>query len=96
MSQSDALQRAAERLDLAVDQLETFLRQAFAQAEDGVSLAALREQVKFLTEERDRLIRDLDAEKNRVRRLAAANDEVSGRLDAVMVTLKDLMPVTPR
>ncbi len=96
MSQSDALQRAAERLDLAVDQLETFLRQAFAQAEDGVSLATLREQVKFLTEERDRLIRDLDAEKNRVRRLAAANDEVSGRLDAVMVTLKDLMPVTPR
>jgi hypothetical protein len=96
MSQTDALQRAAERLDVAVDQLETFLRQAFAQAEDGLSLAALREQVKFLTEERDRLLRDLDAEKSRARRLAAANEEVSGRLAAVMVTLKDLMPVTPR
>ena len=96
MSQSDALERAAERLDLAVDQLETFLRQAFAEAEDGVSLAALREQVQFLTEERDRLLRELDAEKNRGRRLAAANEEVSGRLTAVMITLKDLMPVAPR
>jgi len=96
MGQSDALQRAAERLNVAVDQLETFLRQAFAEAEDGVSLASLREQVKFLTEERDRLLRDLDAEKSRVHRLAAANEEVSGRLAAVMVTLKDLMPVTPR
>ena len=26
------------------------------------------------------------------RRLAAANEEVSGRLEAVMMTLKDLMP----
>jgi Domain of unknown function (DUF4164) len=96
MSQSDALERAAERLDLAVDQLETFLRQAFAEAEDGVSLAALREQVQFLTEERDRLLRELDVEKNRARRLAAANEEVSGRLTAVMITLKDLMPAAPR
>jgi hypothetical protein len=96
MSQSDALERAAERLDLAVDQLETFLRQAFAEAEDGVSLAALREQVQFLTEERDRLLRELDAEKNRAHRLAAANEEVSGRLTAVMITLKDLMPAAPR
>jgi uncharacterized protein DUF4164 len=96
MGQSDALQRAAERLDVAVDQLETFLRQAFAEAEDGLSLAALREQVKFLTEERDQLLSDLDAEKSRARRLAAANEEVSGRLAAVMVTLKDLMPVNPR
>lgn len=96
MSQSDALERAAERLDAAVDQLETFLGQAFAEAEDGVSLAALRQQVRFLTEERDRLLRDLDAERGRVRRLATANEEVSGRLAAVMVTLKDLMPANPR
>jgi uncharacterized protein DUF4164 len=81
---------------LAVDQLETFLRQAFAEAEDGVSLAALREQVQFLTEERDRLLRELDAEKNRVRRLSAANEEVSDRLAAVMITLKDLMPAAAR
>jgi hypothetical protein len=96
MSQSDALKRAAARLDLAVDQLETFLRQAFAEAEDGVSLAALREQVRFLTEDRDRLLRELEAERARVRGLSAANEEVSGRLEAVIVTLKDLMPANPR
>ena len=95
MGQSDAVQQAAERLDSAVDQLETFVRQVFAEAEDGVSLTALREQVRFLTDERDRLLHDLDTEKNRVRRLAAANEEVSGRLEAVMMTLKDLMPAAP-
>ncbi len=30
-----------------------------------------------------------------MRRLKAANEEVSGRLEAVMVTLKDLMPAVP-
>ena len=95
MSQPDALQQATERLDSAVDQLETFLRQVFSEAHDGMSVAELREQVRFLTEERDRLLLDLDAEKNRVRRLKAANEEVSGRLEAVMVTLKDLMPAVP-
>jgi hypothetical protein len=95
MSQPDALQQATERLDTAVDQLESFLRQVFADAEDGVSVAALTEQIRFLTEERDRLLRDLDAEKNRVRRLKTANKEVSDRLEAVMVTLKDLMPAVP-
>ena len=95
MSQPDALQQATERLDSAVDQLEIFLRQVFAEAEDGVSVAELREQVRFLSEERDRLLRDLDAEKNRVRRLKTANEEVSDRLEAVMETLKDLMPAVP-
>jgi chromosome segregation ATPase len=92
MGQSDALQQATERLDAAADQLETFLRGVFADVEGGVSIAELRNQVRFLSEERDRLLADLDAERNRVRRLKAANEEVSARLEAVMVTLKDLMP----
>jgi DNA-binding transcriptional regulator YbjK len=95
MSQPDALQRATERLDSAVDQFEAFLRQVFADAEDGATVAALREQVRFLTEERDRLLLDLDAERSRVRRLKTANEEVSDRLEAVMETLKDLMPAVP-
>ncbi len=95
MSQPDALQQATERLDAATGQLEASLCQIFAKAEDGVSVAELREQVRFLSEERDRLLSDLDNERNRVRRLRAANDEVSGRLEAVMVTLKDLMPAVP-
>ena len=95
MGQSDALQQATERLDAAADQLETYLRGVFADAEGGVSIVELRNQVRFLSEERDRLLADLDAERNRVRRLKAANEEVSGRLEAVMVTLKDLMPAVP-
>jgi len=95
MSQPDALQQATERLDTAVDQLESFLRQVFTEADEGVSVAALKDQIRFLTEERDRLLSDLDAERNRARRLKAVNEEVSGRLEAVMVTLKDLMPAVP-
>jgi chromosome segregation ATPase len=95
MGQSDALQRATERLDAAADQLETFLSGVFADAEGGVSIAELRDQVRFLSQERERLLADLDAERNRVRRLKAANEEVSGRLEAVMATLKDLMPAVP-
>ena len=95
MSQPDALQQASDRLDAAVDQLESFLRQVFSEGDEAVSVAALKEQVRFLSEERDRLLSDLDAERNRSRRLKAANEEVAGRLEAVMVTLKDLMPAVP-
>ncbi len=48
-----------------------------------------------MTEERDQLLADLEAERRRVRRLKAANDEVSVRLEAVMGTLKDMMPAMP-
>ncbi|MGH6864643.1 MAG: DUF4164 family protein [Methyloceanibacter sp.] len=95
MTQTDALHQAARRLDVALDELERFLQQVFAESDEGVSVAVLREQVRFLSEERDQLLRELDAERNRVRRLKAANDEVSERLDAVTTTLKDMMPAVP-
>ncbi len=95
MIQPDALQQAAERLDVALDDLEGFFRDIFADGEGGATIAELREQIRSLTEERERLRLDLDAEKNRVRRLKAANDEVSGRLETVMMTLKDMMPAVP-
>jgi chromosome segregation ATPase len=90
MHQTDALQR----LDAAVDELESHLQQVFAEG-DGEGSLALKEQVRFLTEERDQLLADLDAERSRVRRLKAANDEVSGRLEAMMGTIKDMMPAMP-
>jgi hypothetical protein len=95
MSQRDALEQAAERLDAAVDELESFLSSVFVEGEGGVSVATLKEQVRFLTEERDRLLVELDAEKSRVRRLVDANDEVSERLETVMGTLKEMMPAVP-
>jgi len=95
MSQPDALQQATKRLDAAVDELEIFLGSVFVEGEGGVSIATLKEQVRFLTEERDRLLVELDAEKSRVRRLMDANDEVSERLETVMGTLKEIMPAVP-
>jgi chromosome segregation ATPase len=91
MNQPDALQR----LDAALDELESHLQQVFAESDGDVSLAALKEQVRFLTEERDQLLDDLEAERSRVRRLKAANDEVSDRLETVMGTLKDMTPAVP-
>jgi hypothetical protein len=95
MSQPDALQQATQRLDAAVDELEIFLGSVFVEGEGGVSIATLKEQVRFLAEERDRLLVELDAEKSRVRRLMDANDEVSERLETVMGTLKEIMPAVP-
>jgi len=95
MSQPDALQQATQRLDAAVDELEIFLGSVFVEGDGGVSIATLKEQVRFLTEERYRLLVELDAEKSRVRRLMDANDEVSERLETVMGTLKEMMPAVP-
>lgn len=95
MSQPDALQQAAQRFDAAMDQLESRLQKVFAEGKGDASLAALKEEIRFLTEERDQLLIDLEAERNRVRRLKAANDEVSDRLETVMGTLKQMMPAMP-
>lgn len=95
MTEPDAMQQATERLDAALDELEGFLQQILADSEGDKSVASLQEQLRKLTKERDRLRLDLDAERNRVRRLKAANEEVSGRLEAVMVTLKHMMPAVP-
>jgi hypothetical protein len=95
MTDPDALQQATERLDAAVYELEGFLQHILAEGKGGETVASLKGKVRSLTEERDRLRIDLDAEKTRVRRLKVANDEVSGRLEAVMVTLKDMMPAVP-
>ena len=82
------------RLDAALDELESRLKHAFA--DDGdVSITALKEKLGFLKEERDQLLAELEAERDHVRRLKAANDEVSGRLEAMMGTLKDMMPAMP-
>lgn len=90
MNQIDALQR----FDTALSVLEGHLKQVLT--DDGeASVPVLKEQIRFLIEERDQLLDDLEAERLRIRRLKAANDEVSGRLEVVMGTLKDMMPAMP-
>jgi len=95
MTQPKALQQAAERLDAAVDGLDSRVQRVFADSGGNASVAALKEEIRFLTDERDQLLIDLEAERSRVRRLKAANDEVSGRLDTVLGTIKDMMPAMP-
>jgi hypothetical protein len=94
MEEPKALQQATKRLDSAVDELEGRLQRVFADGKGDASAGVLNEQIRFLTDERDQLLVDLEAERSRVRRLKAANDEVSGRLEAMTGTLKDLMPVS--
>jgi chromosome segregation ATPase len=89
MSQSDAVQQAATRLDAAVEGLAKSLNEFL---EDIQSVASLKEQLRTLTNERDRLLTELEDERGRTRRLEAANDEVSDRLEALTGTLKTMTP----
>ena len=89
MAESDALQQATARLGAAVDGLENVLGPLIDEED---SVATLKQKLRFLTDERDRLLSELDAERSRARRLEAANDEVSGRLEAVMGTLREMAP----
>mgnify|MGYP005852120619 CR=1 FL=1 len=96
MTQADALQEAVARFGASIDTLERSLARLL---EDRAAAAKLKEQLRALLDERnrlqserDRLASELDAERARVRRLEDANDEVSGRLEAVMGTLKEMIP----
>lgn len=91
LDHSDSLQRFDAALDALEGHLKRVLADDSAEAERA-ALAALQEQVRALTAERDQLLADLEAERARVRRLKEANDEVSGRLEGVMGTLKDMAP----
>ena len=96
MTQTDALQKALVRFGAAVDSLERFLGQLF---EDRDQAVKLKEQLRALTDERnrlaaerDRLAAELDHERGRARRLEDANSDVSGRLEVVMGTLREMAP----
>ena len=83
------------RFDAALEVLEGHLARVLANDRNAVQSAEileLRDQVKFLTDERDQLLSDLEAERARIQRLKGANEEVSERLDAVMRALKDIAP----
>jgi chromosome segregation ATPase len=92
MAESDALQRETARLSAAVDALENFVGPLFDEKD---SIANLKQKLRSVENERDGLLAELDAERSRASRLEAANDEVSGRLDAVMGSLRNLAPAGP-
>ena len=95
MDQTGKIQdEALLRFDAALGELEGHLTAIFAK-DSGENPAVLKERITVLTEERDQLVAELEAERARVRRLKAANEEVCGRLDVVMGTLKDMVPAMP-
>jgi chromosome segregation ATPase len=89
MADSDALQQAAARLSAAVEALDKIVEPLLGEED---SMASLKQRLHSLTDERDRLRRELDAERDRAKRLQAANDEVSSRLEVVMGRLRDMAP----
>lgn len=87
------------RFEAALTTLETHLARVFSGNEEArpqeAALAAMQEQIRFLTEERDQLLADLETEHARVRRLKAANEDVCGRLETMTGTLKNMIPAIP-
>lgn len=92
MTQADALRQAVARFGASIETLERSLTQLL---EDQGTAARLKEELRALQIERDRLAQELNAERLRAQRLEVANEEVSGRLEAVMGTLKDVMSAKP-
>jgi chromosome segregation ATPase len=90
MAESDALQQATARLGAALDALENFLAPLFS---DEDSVANLKQRLHQLSDERDRLLIELEAERSRAQRLEVANDEVSGRLEAVTGRLRGIAAI---
>ena len=75
---------AIERLSDALDSLEKTAETRSVPADPG-------EEMQRMSEDRAKLARDLDAEKERGDRLAQVNSEVSKRLVGVMETVRHVL-----
>ena len=78
MSQSDALNEATSRLEKALENIEKTVAD---QRHASLTAESMQEQIESLNA-------TLSSERERARRLAEANDEVSGRLDSMIDSVK--------
>lgn len=92
LSRTDNINEATKRLDAALDALETLIGPHVDEIRQGETVGALRERLRLMTEERDQLLIELDQLRARTHRLESANDEVSGRLEALRTSLADNLP----
>jgi predicted RNase H-like nuclease (RuvC/YqgF family) len=81
MSQSDALNEATSRLEKALENVEKTVAD---QRHASLTAEAMQEQIETLTA-------TLGNERERARRLAEANDEVSSRLDSMIDSVKAVL-----
>jgi hypothetical protein len=85
MTDQALIDAATRRLTLALDALDAALDRRLESDSRGL---ALSNQFQALGADRSRLASELDVETARSRRLAAANREIAGRLDAAMKEIR--------
>lgn len=90
MAESLALDKALSRLDLALLGLEQAIER---KQKKDLSVQALQDDLKRLTQERTDLTNSLEKVKARSERLESANDEVSRRLGAAMESVRSVLDV---
>lgn len=88
MGSSDALEDATSRLTRALQDLEDAVIRNLRQEE---AIEDLREQVRSMAVEHERLVASLEAERRRADRLEAVNGEASDRLDTMIDSMKVLL-----
>jgi len=88
MSNSKALEEAAARLTKALQAFEEAVAQRL---EDDQSIDDLEQHIRDLNAEQERLMASLTDARQRAERLESVNDEVSGRLETVIDSIKTIM-----
>ena len=88
MTDQSMIDAATRRLALALDALDAALDRRLEFDRHGLVISS---QFQALGADRSRLASELDVETARSRRLAAANREVAGRLDAAMKEIRSVI-----
>jgi chromosome segregation ATPase len=88
MSNSKALEEAAARLTKA---LQAFEQAVARRLEDDQSIEDLEQHIRDLNAEQERLMASLTDARQRAERLESVNDEVSGRLETVIDSIKTIL-----
>jgi uncharacterized membrane protein YccC len=83
-----ALEAAANRLASALEALDAALERRL---EADRAAAALAEQIHALDADRSRLAAELDLAAARSRRLESTNQDIAGRLDTAMDTIRSVI-----
>ena len=88
MSDQAAIEAASRRLTQALDALEAAVERRLEHATGESKLA---EQLHAVSNDRSRLVADLDAQTARARRLELANREIAQRLEAAMANVSSVL-----
>jgi chromosome segregation ATPase len=91
MSETDSVEAAQRRLEVALDALDAAVDR---RREADVAEAALADQVEALGSDRARLASELDEATARSRALETANRDVAQRIDQAIETIRGVLEST--